>query len=110
MRKYLSVLLSLILLLTFAVPVLAATYEFIFPTTVTDTSGIGRSYYPVALGFSGDSLVNSGKINANGLDTSMQISGGEIKYMISDGEVMAVAFVTPPAPCRTLRFIKLTVG
>lgn len=95
MRIFKPHLIVLLLLLIVATPVFAATYEFIFPTSVSDSSGTGRTYLPVMLGYSGDSLVNSGKINANGLDTSMQISGSELNYMMASGEVVAVAPTVP---------------
>jgi len=70
--------------------VLASSWLFRFPTTVTDTSHATRTYYPVILGYSGQSLINSGKMTASGLDTNMQIGTMDTKYMISTAKVLSV--------------------
>jgi hypothetical protein len=67
-----------------------AAYDFVFPTAVTDTSGSARSYYPVDLGFTGQAFIDAGKINANGLDTNMQIGSTDINYMLSTTKALAV--------------------
>ena len=85
-----GILLALALTLLLPAIVYAQTWEFRFPTSVQDTSGTARPYYPALLGFGGTTLVDQGKINANGLDTNMQIGSSDIKYMLSTAETGAV--------------------
>ena len=85
-----SIILVLVLTLLLPAIVYAQTWEFRFPTSVQDTSGTTRINYPALLGFGGTSLVDAGKINANGLDTNMQIGSSDIQYMISTGQVATV--------------------
>jgi len=80
----------------------AATYEFKFPTYVTDTSGVARTYYPAMLEYGGQDLVDSGKINADALDTNMQIASSSIKYMVAQSQVNAVIPTLPASGKQTL--------
>jgi hypothetical protein len=84
-----SIALALVAMLLFNCVALAA-WEFMFPTTITDTSSASRSYYPVMLGFGGQVLVDSSKISANGTNTNMQVGGADIKYMMSTTNITAV--------------------
>lgn len=88
-RKFISAFIAVVLVLLISTVALAA-YEFKFPTIITDTSGVTRAYYPVLLGYGGQALVNAGKIDANGLDTNMQIGSSSEKYMMSTTQVAAV--------------------
>ena len=85
-----SLLLSLVLLFVIANVVLAATWEFKFPTIVTDTSGAARAYYPAILGWTGQTFIDSGKIASSGLDTNMQVGTSDVKYMLSTTKSLAV--------------------
>jgi hypothetical protein len=84
-----SIALALVAVFLFSYIALAA-WEFMFPTTITDTSSSSRPYYPVMLGFGGQVLVDASKISANGTNTNMQIGGTDIKYMMSTTNVTAV--------------------
>ncbi len=81
-----ATIVALIIMLTFASVVLAA-WEYRFPTTVIDTSNSARTYYPVLLGYGGQSLIDAGKINANGLDTNMEVGASDVGYMMATSEV-----------------------
>lgn len=94
MRKYIRqfipfAMVALIVVLCSTV-VYAATWRYAFPTVVIDTSGTDRVYYPVLLGYGGQTLIDAGYIDANGLDTNMQISTTDIKYMMSTTNVATV--------------------
>jgi hypothetical protein len=67
-----------------------AAWTFKFPTIVQDTSGANRTYYPVDLGYNAATLLSSGKIAANGLNTNMQVGGTDVAYMMDTTRVMAV--------------------
>ena len=70
--------------------VYAATWQYKFPTVIQDTSGSARTYYPVILGYNGQSLIDSGKIDSDGLNTNMQIGSGNISYMMGTTNVLGV--------------------
>lgn len=72
-----------------------ASWEYLFPITVADTSNTTRTYCPVLLGFGGQALLDSGKISANGTDTSMQIGDVDIGYMMNTDNVVAILPVLP---------------
>ncbi len=84
-----SVLLSFIAFLLFSSVALAA-WEYLFPITIVDTSNTTSAYYPVLLGFGGQTLVDASKIASSGNDTNMQIGSTSIKYMMATGNVTAV--------------------
>ena len=79
--------------------VFAQTWEFIFPTIVTDESATARTGLPVMLGYGGQSLIDSGKIDADGLNTNMQVGTNDIKYMMSTTQVNIV-LVSMPASAK----------
>ena len=89
-KKLKPVICALLAFILTSSVVLAATWEYYFPTTLVDTSNTTRQYYPAMLEFGGDSLVDSGKIDADGLDTNLQIGSTDLKYMMSTGNVTAV--------------------
>ena len=89
-----SLLLGVLIIVMFSSVVFAA-WEYIFPTTVTDSSNTTRTYYPVFLGYGGQALVDNGKISANGTFTNMQVGGSDIKYMMSTTNVTAVLPLLP---------------
>ena len=68
-----TAILSFLSLVIVSSLVFAATWEYKFPVTVQDVSGATRTQYPVLMGYTGQTFIDSGKINANGLDTNMQI-------------------------------------
>lgn len=70
--------------------VVYASYAFLFPTVVTDTSGTTRTNYPVLLGFNGQTLVNAGKLSASANDTAMQVATVSVPYMIGTTQIGAV--------------------
>jgi hypothetical protein len=74
---------------------MAATWEYKFPVEATDTSNVTRTNYPIVTGLAGQSFIDSGKINANGLDTNMQVTTTSIKYLMSTDEVTAVIPTLP---------------
>lgn len=84
-----SVLLSFMAFLLFSGVALAA-WEYLFPTTIVDTSNTTRAYYPVLLGYGGQTLVDAAKISSSGNDTNMQIGSTDVKYMMATGNVTAV--------------------
>lgn len=94
-KRFIRVTAIVFVLLLVGNVVLAQTWEFIFPTNAVDSSGSARDSVGVMLEYGGTALVNSGKIDADGLDTRMMVSGSEIPYMMSTGDVTAV---TTPLP------------
>lgn len=90
MRKlYRAIVLSILSILLISSVALAA-WTFKFPTIVQDTSGVARTYYPVDLGYDAATLLASGKIAANGLNTNMQVGSEDVGYMMDTTRVMAV--------------------
>lgn len=85
----LSVLLLLALILTGTI-CYASTWEFKFPTYVTDNTGTTRTYYPVILGYHGQDLIDNGYILSSGNDTNMQIGTSSIDYMFSTTNVTCI--------------------
>ncbi|MFA5152915.1 MAG: hypothetical protein WC554_10170, partial [Clostridia bacterium] len=88
-RFYRAIVLSFLSVLLISSVALAA-WTFKFPTIVQDTSGANRTYYPVDLGYNAATLLSSGKIAANGLNTNMQVGGTDVAYMMDTTRVMAV--------------------
>lgn len=88
-RFYRAIVLSFLSVLLISSVALAA-WTFKFPTIVQDTSGASRTYYPVDLGYNAATLLSSGKIAANGLNTNMQVGGTDVAYMMDTTRVMAV--------------------
>ncbi len=88
-RLFKSVVLAVLAFVLVTSTVLAA-WAYLFPITIVDTSNTTRSYYPVMLGFNGQTLVDAAKISSNGTDTNMQIGSSSIKYMMSTTNVTAV--------------------
>ncbi len=88
-RIFKAVILAIVSILLMVNTVLAA-WEYLFPITIIDTSGSARTYYPVMLGFGGQTLVDASKISANGTDTNMQVGSTSIKYMLSTTNAVAV--------------------
>jgi len=70
--------------------VVYAAWEFYFPIAIQDTSGSARTHYQVLFDFGGQSLIDAGKIDADALDTNMQIGSTDIKFMIASDNVTAV--------------------
>lgn len=89
MKRILAVILILSNLILGTV-VYASSYDYDFPIIISDTSGAARTYLPVMLGFNGQTLIDAGKMAANGLDTDYQVGGTSLKYMISTHNVTAV--------------------
>lgn len=85
----LALLLLIAMTLIVSIPVYAA-WEFRFPTIVADNSSTTRSYYPVVMGWNGQTFVDAGKISSSGNNSDMQIGTTSIKYMISTANVVAV--------------------
>ena len=67
--------------------VYAATWQYAFPTAVVDNSSTTRTYYPVLLGYGGQQLIDAGYVDADGLDTNMQIGSTDILYMMCTDNV-----------------------
>jgi hypothetical protein len=88
-RFYRAVALALLSILLVSSIALAA-WTFKFPTIVQDTGGVSRTYYPVDLGYDAATLLSSGKIAANGLNTNMQVGSNNVAYMMDTTRVMAV--------------------
>ena len=112
MRKFKSILKRSILLasaltLLLSAVVYAQTWEYRFPTSIQDTSGVSRPYYPALLGYGGTALVDAGKINADGLDTNMQIGSSDIKYMLATAQT---GVVLPSYPAGGLVTTNLYTG
>lgn len=99
-----AVVLMLSIMLAVGGVAYAATWEFQFPIEVTDTSLTSRTYVPVVLGFNGQTLVDNGKIDTDGLDTDMQIATTSIKYMMSTVNVTAVMPLLGSGATQTLDF------
>lgn len=89
-KKFIVVISVIFVVLLSGLVVYAQTWEYKFPIAIQDTFGTARTYYPVLFDFGGQSLVDSGKIAASGLDTNMQIGGSDIKYMVSTANITAV--------------------
>ncbi len=90
MKRILRVSLLVLLLFLLVSPLALAAWEYYFPTTVIDTSSTARTYYPVILGYTGQTLIDAGYIDANGLDTNMQIGASNVKYMLSTTKALGV--------------------
>lgn len=88
-RLLISISLALVAMMLIG-EVALATWAFIFPTYIMDTSSVARTYYPVLLGYNGQALVDAGKISSNGTNTNMQVGTSNIKYMLSTTNVTAV--------------------
>jgi len=109
-RKYFVfriLVVSLILLVLLGTTIFAATWEFKYPTNAKDTSAVTRAYYPVNLGYSGQTLIDADKIASSGLDTNMQIGTTSIKYMMATDRVMAVI---PSLPANGSQQVDLYTG
>lgn len=89
-----SVVCAVVVLLLLSGVVLAA-WQCYFPTAIVDTSGTSRTYYPVSLGFSGQSFIDAGKIAATALDTNMQVASASIQYMVANDRVLTVLPTLP---------------
>lgn len=74
--------------------VLAATWEYKFPTSITDTSGAARTQYPVLLDYTGQTFIDGG-FTVNGSDTNMQYSTTDVKYIMSTTQVASVVSNLP---------------
>jgi hypothetical protein len=98
-----SVCIAITFTLLFGVMALAA-WEFRFPIYLTDNTSTTRTYYPVMLGFGGQGLVSSGKIDSDGLDTDVKIGTSSIKYMMSTTNVTAVIPSLPSDSTVTANF------
>ncbi len=105
-RLFKAVLLAILVLLLTGNTVMAA-WDYLFPTTLVDTSNTTRAYYPVFLGYGGQTLIDSTKISADGLDTNMQIGSADIKYMMATGNVTVVL---PSLPIRGVVTASLYTG
>jgi hypothetical protein len=103
MKKRLYAIIAAITLVLVISTVVYAAYAYSFPIYVSDESGSAREYVPVMLGFGGQQLVNSGKINASGTDTNM----GGLDYMIASEEVNAVL---PSLPANANATVTLYTG
>ena len=101
-----SILLAVLATIFFGMSVLAA-WEFMFPTTVSDNSSVTRIYYPVMMGFGGQTLVDAGKISSNGTNTNMQIGATTIPYMMSTTNVTAAI---PTLPANGVATLSLYTG
>lgn len=88
MKRFITWLLVIAFVMTPLV--VLASYEYDFPITIIDTSGTTRSILPVVLGFKGQTLIDSGRINSNGLDSNYQDGTTNLLYMISTDNVTAI--------------------
>lgn len=86
-RLYFSLLAVIVLLFGISLPVFAATYNFLFPITIIDTSNTSRTNLPVDLGFAGQTLINSGYV-VTGMDTYMQSGSSSVPHMIDTTNVL----------------------
>lgn len=103
--RKIGALTSIILIITLlSSGIVYAAWEFDFPIALQDTTGSARTYYPVMFGFGGQSLIDAGKINANALDTNVQIGSTDIKFMISSDNVTAVIPSLPAGGVVTVNF------
>jgi predicted GH43/DUF377 family glycosyl hydrolase len=102
-----SVSLAILLVLVISSLAFAVTWTWRYPTIVSDTGGVARTYYPVYLGYGSQNLIDTGKINANGLNTNMQIGAISIKYMMGTTRVMAV---TPSLLASSSQTVDLYTG
>lgn len=90
LKKISRILIPIIAFLMVGSIVLAATWLFRFPTNVVDTGGTTRNNLAVSLGYGANTLINSGKLTASGLDSNMQIGTTSVKYMLADNNTYAV--------------------
>jgi hypothetical protein len=91
LKKILPILLmSFVIIILLSSAVYASTWTYRYPIYVIDTSLTNRTNVPVVLGFGGQNLVNAGKINANGLNTNMQIGTSDNDYMMSTDQVTTI--------------------
>ena len=94
-KRFIKALLSAFMAMLLFATVASAAWDFLFPITVVDTSNTTRNYYPVVLGFGGQTLVDAGLVAANGTDTNMQVGSANISYMMSTTNVTAVIPTLP---------------
>ena len=69
-------------------PVLASSWNYYFPITITDTSGVGRTNVPVLVGMTGANILASGYLTTtNATDTNVQLGSISEPFMMSTAEV-----------------------
>ncbi len=88
-KKIAYIILVVAVLFLTAMPVYATTptWNYAFPITITDTSGVARTNLSVLTGISGITLNTSGYMASNGLDTNMQNGSSSIPYMMGTTQV-----------------------
>ncbi len=89
-NSYKVILFALASILILSGVAYAASWEYKFPINVTDNTSTNRTYYPVLLGVAGDTYIDGGYIDADALNTDLQIGSTSIKYMISTDQVTSV--------------------
>lgn len=111
-KRYIRNLLSIsvvtvilaLLILPITVAVGAATWEFRYPVFITDNTSTARTNVPVVTGMNGQSFIDAGKINANGLNTNFQQGSTDLKYMIADNNITVVVPNLPSNSMATTNF------
>jgi len=88
-RLFKSLLLGLLAFMMFS-GVALASWAYIFPASVFDTSNTTRANCPVLLGYGAQNLIDTHMISANATNTNMQVGSQSIKYMMATGNVAAV--------------------
>ena len=85
-----GILVGIIAVIMTATLAIAATWQFYFPISVTDTSNTTRTYYPVVTGLQGNTFTGGGYIQSDGLNSAMLLGTSALKYMIATGNITAV--------------------
>ena len=67
---------------TLASPLTNPTWDWYFPITIKDTTGADRENISVDTGVSGTVMHQVGYMDANGMDTNVQLGGDSVPYMI----------------------------
>jgi len=86
-KRFLSLLVGIVGSLLLVGPVLAATYSYYIPVTVTETSGTIRDNIPILVDLSNSNLVTLGYLDADGLKTEMKLGDDTGPYSIIDSKL-----------------------
>ncbi len=107
MKNRILVLFSFIVVLVFcfSLPVFAAdTWDYYFSFSVSDNTGVDRTYLPILTGISGQSLIDSHYLNSSGNETDMKEGSTTKDYGVSTGNVSLVIPSLIGGQTRTYRF------
>lgn len=86
---------------------LADSWITYYPIYFTDNTSTTREYYPVVIGVSGQTLVDSNDIDSDGLNTDMKYNTVSSEYMMSTTNITAIL---PSLPASGTALLRLYTG